>query len=789
MSSRFSKGTVQILDEPSRTGSSTKTLPRVLGGLVLIFVITTIVFATFYGLEKGKKTDDTATTVPVSSITTTPVMTPSTSKIESSTTIVTTSATPIITSTADPQQNLCLSPYCIKAADYLIESIDESADPCENFFQFVCGTWVKNTRIPDDAGAQNTFNLLRNQLDYNVVDLLSQAPTDPSTQLNAVTNAQNLYRSCINEAAIDQEGANYILSLVDTEFGGWPILQGLSWNNESFNFIDLIMKLRQYNQNLLFRVLTATDDKNSTSYDIELGQGDLGLESKDYYKTETPTTIAYRQFMRDLAKALATDTSMIEQDVTDMYEFEQNIAQYHWTASEQRERENETVRTNLAEVQTTIGASFDFETYVRRAYLIGNITLTDEDIVSLNEIKYLRNVSMILEQTPIRTLQNYLVWRFMMNRAGNLPQSLRAIRERFIRVFRGTTAEPPRTVSCGNLVNSNMGFAVSKVYIKAYFDENARNQSFEMITNIRNSFISMVNESTWMDEVSKAKAIEKALAIDQKIGYPDYLASDNNTKLEADYAEYQFGTSFGQNVLKLIQIKARENFRALREPVDRTAWGDEAPSVVNAFYEPARNQITFPAGILQKPFFDKDAPKYLNYGGIGVVIGHEITHGFDDDGRQFDKNGNRIPWWTNETIAKFNERKTCIVNQYSNYTAKQVNMTLNGFQTQGEDIADNGGLRESYFAYEKWVARNGAVEKRLPGLQQYTPEQMFFINYAHTWCTKMTDAYARNRIRTDVHSLGEFRAIGPPSNFDQFDRAFGCTPGQSNSRVDKCIVW
>ncbi|CAF2919323.1 unnamed protein product [Rotaria sp. Silwood2] len=175
--------------------------------------------------------------------------------------------------------------------------------------------------------------------------------------------------------------------------------------------------------------------------------------------------------------------------------------------------------------------------------------------------------------------------------------------------------------------------------------------------------------------------------------------------------------------------------------------------------------------------------------GIGVVIGHEITHGFDDVGRQFDKDGNRVPWWSDETIQNFINRKTCIVEQYSNFTATQVDMKANGNQTQGEDIADNGGLREAFFAYQGWAKENPNLDKRLPGLQKYTSEQMFFINYAHTWCTKMTNAYAVSRILTDEHSLGQFRVIGPTSNFDEFDRAFGCTPGQGNSRKDKCIVW
>ncbi|CAF2913669.1 unnamed protein product [Rotaria sp. Silwood2] len=310
-----------------------------------------------------------------------------------------------------------------------------------------------------------------------------------------------------------------------------------------------------------------------------------------------------------------------------------------------------------------------------------------------------------------------------------------------------------------------------------------------MINNIRNSFLGMLKNSSWMDEISKNKSIEKALVIDEKIGYPDFLGSNNTTQLEKMYQEYVFNESYISNVLKLLKIKANENLRMLRELVDRKAWGTSPPTIVNAFYSPPRNQIIFPAGILQMPFFNKDAPKYLNYGAIGMVIGHEITHGFDDSGRQYDKDGNRISWWTDDTIKKFNERKQCIIDQYSNYVVTQINRTLNGFQTQGENIADNGGIKESFYAYQNWIRTHPNEDKKLPGLSEYSAEQMFFINYGQIWCSKMTNANALNRILTGVHSPEEFRVRGPTSNFDEFDRAFKCSPGQNNSQNSKCAVW
>ncbi|CAF0961673.1 unnamed protein product [Rotaria sordida] len=647
------------------TGFRFMTPAKLLGSLVGIFVISTIVFSTLYGVEKTRK------------ITTT---------VER--------ALPFTTTTND----VCLTPYCVKAANYLLESIDETVEPCEDFFHFSCGTWIKNTRIPDDVSAQSNFNLLRTQLDYNVVDLLSSPPANDANEPKAVVNARRFYNSCIDDTEIETNGVNTILLLVNTEFGGWPILQGSSWDNSTFDLPDLLFQLRKYYSNIIYRVDTAVNEENSTVHNIEVGQSNLALGQKQYYASETNVTIAYRQLIRELANALGNDTSMIDQDVNDIFEFEKNIAKYHWTNDEQRARFNETVRTTVGNLSFTFNTTFDFTDYVRRCYLLGNVTLQDTDIVAVSEVEYLNNISLILKQASPRTIQNYIVWRFIMGATSLMSQQIRNIRQRFDRIFHGTNAERPRDVECGSLTNAYMGFAVSKLYIKKYFDENALNESIEMINNIQNTFLEMLNESTWMDAESKVKAIEKAKTMNQHIGYPDYLGSDNNTKLENDYAEYNFNSSYIRNALKILEINVKKSFQLLRKPVDKNGWGDySAPSVVNAFYEPSKNQISFPAGILQTPFFNKDAPKYLNYGGIGVIIGHEITHGFDDTGRQFDKDGNRIPWWTDETIKKFNERKTCIINQYSNYTVTQINMKGDGNLTQGEDIADNGGLREAFF--------------------------------------------------------------------------------------------
>jgi len=750
----------ESINSPLISNNQPRSYNKWLAVLVAIFLASTIIFAILFGLAKNK--EGTATTTP---------MTP------------TSTGTP-------PVDNVCFTPYCVKAADYLLDSIDETVNPCEDFYRFACGSWLKSARIPADTGVQNIFNLLDTKLDANIIDLLSTPPSDDAAEPNAVVNARHLYNSCMNETNIEVDGVEAVLAIINNEFGGWPILHGSTEQTvPPVDLAELLVKLRKYDDGIIFSVATATNQENSSVYDIELGQGTLGLEETDYYMNDTAITKAYQDFMTNLALALANDTSAIANDVHDMYQFEKNIAQYHWSDTEQRLRDNETIRTTVGNLSTALMSNFTFTSYLHQSYLIGNVTLEDTDVVRVTEVAYLLNVSEIILATPARIVQNYLVWRFMMNRASSMPKKIRSTREQFDRVFKGTSEEPSRTTTCANYVNDNMGFAVSRLYVKTYFDENARNQSQDIIKNIRSSMITMILNATWMDEESKAKAVDKEKAIYENIGYPDYIASNDTTQLEKMYAEYVFNTSFLDNVLQMQRVKAHEDFRTLREVVDHRAWGDLPPTVVNAFYEPSTNAISFPAGILQMPYFNKDAPKFLNYGGIGMVIGHEITHGFDDDGRQYDKDGNRVPWWSNSTIIEFNERKQCIIDQYTNYTVEQIHEHINGIQTQGENIADNGGIKSSFYAYQNWAAENPNVDKRLPGLSKYSQEQMFFVGYAHGWCAKFTDQYALHRVRTDVHSLPEFRVIGPLSNFHEFDRVFSCTPGQGSSRLNKCAVW
>ncbi|CAF1071510.1 unnamed protein product [Adineta steineri] len=359
-----------------------------------------------------------------------------------------------------------------------------------------------------------------------------------------------------------------------------------------------------------------------------------------------------------------------------------------------------------------------------------------------------------------------------MNQAGHMPKRFRNIVQQFNHVILGTSTAESRTITCANYVNTVMGLPTT-----------------EMINNIRNTFITMVNRSTWMDSKSKIIAIKKARAIKAKLGYPDYLESDDMTKLDKDFAEYNFNLSYMPNVLSAMQLHSKASLQMLRYPIDSKEWSDILPTNVNAIHRLSANEILFPAAILQTPLFDKDAPKYLNYGGIGFFMGHEIAHGFGDEGKQYDLNGNKVLWWSKATDNAFDTRKKCFIEQYNNYTLTQVNRSVNGNKTQDENIADDAALKQAFFAYQQWAKTHKNVDKKLPGLTKYSTEQMFFMNFGHTWCTKMTNEAVHDYINSDEHSPAQFRINGATSNFVEFDRVFGCKTGQGNSRVNKCNVW
>jgi len=428
--------------------------------------------------------------------------------------------------------------------------------------------------------------------------------------------------------------------------------------------------------------------------------------------------------------------------------------------------------------------------YINTILTTDIVQVSGSEIIVVDVPDYIRNFSELIQKTPTRVQANYLMWRAAAASMAYMNEAADKISLKFSKKLTGKSEEPPRWRKCVGAASGSLANAVGSLYVTKYFNEDSKAEALMMVSEIRRQFERLLDEVDWMDEDTKKQARVKAQGMVEHIGYPSELLE--MSKLEDLYAGLELSpNAYLGNALNMTVFGTNYAFSKLREKVNKTDWVRHGrPAVVNAFYSPLENSIQFPAGILQGIFFSSDRPKYMNYGAIGWVIGHEITHGFDDQGRQFDEEGNLVDWWHPETKKRYLKKAQCIISQYGNYTIKDLdNMQLNGINTQGENIADNGGIKEAYRAYNSWVSQHG-TESRLPGLN-YTPRQLFWVSAANVWCAKYRPKALKLRVLTGVHSPDQFRVQGPFSNMDDFARDFNCPVGSNMNppKENKCQVW
>lgn len=700
-----------------------------------------------------------------------------------------TTNTPSILTTPSPTQpKICTTKACISAANLILNNINTKVDPCEDFNEFSCGMFQKR-RIPSDATSTDVFSDLRVALSLAVADEIEQ-PIG-AEDITATANAKKYYQSCIDEKTIEETGVKALLDVINTELGGWSLINP-TYNQDSHTLVDKLVRLRKLNIQPVFSLYLEVNPKIPSQAILRLRQPGW-FNTKQFYNNSKYEE-AYKKYLSIVASSLDTSVTIDSNAIDRMFSLEKKFATYILTTDEKR---NQTYSNFTLEKLNANLTGFDWVEFVKEG-LFGDfpeVNVNVNETILVLDMPYLSKMLELLAETQTnaqtkKDFDNMMVWSFVKDRSSFLPKKYKDAKLDFDKVVIGSSSLPERSKSCANGILDIMPFAVGRLYVKNNFDESSKKAATEMIENIRSEFKVIVNELDWMDADSKKAAQDKADFIDPKIGYPDYTYND--TYLDILYENYNFdANTYLANAIQVRKADVIEEFSKLREPIDLKDW-ISGPAVVNAFYEPSFNQICFPAGILQAPFYDSNAPNYLNYGAIGSVIGHEITHGFDDEGRQYDKNGvfyqdDEVGLWTAQTIEEYKKKAQCIVDQYSGYKSPQVNLNLNGFATQGENIADNGGIKESFRAYQKWVAKNGP-EPLLPGLN-YTQEQLFYINWAQVWCLKTTDQAMESRIRTGVHSPGPFRTIGTTSNSNEFQKAFQCKPNQANNPNKKCAVW
>ncbi|XP_054269919.1 neprilysin-4-like isoform X2 [Macrosteles quadrilineatus] len=658
--------------------------------------------------------------------------------------------------------------------------MDTTADPCDDFYQFACGNWGSHNPIPKDKAAFDTFEVLRESLDTVLKDLLEADPTSDDPEPYVKT--KNLYRSCMNEEMLEHRREKPLMELLDS-LGGWPIISPC-WNQSNFDWLELMARLRLYNNDILISEWVGPDIKNSDEYVIQFDQTSLGLPTREYYLQAVNFVYlqAYRDYMVKIATLLGADPLRAASEADDVISFETALAEITAAPDERRNVSELYKRMTVGELRAFI-PQIDWQLYLT---IVTERQINHSEPVVIFALRYMQDLVYLLSQTPPRTISNYLLWRFVRHRVNNLDDRFQEAKQKFYYILFGREQSPPRWKNCVTQVNSNLGMAVGAMFVHKYFDEKSKNDTLIMTTEIQQSFQEILSMTTWIDDETKSLAAEKVQTMMLRIGYPDYIL--DHDQLSTRYRDVEIDPDkYFENTLNILRHLTRVEQNNLGCRVNKTLW-NTAPAVVNAYYSRNKNQIMVPAGILQPPFYHRYFPRSLNYGGIGVVIGHEITHGFDDKGRLFDKNGNLHRWWREEAINNFHERARCLIEQYSKYTVQEVGIQIDGINTQGENIADNGGIKEAFRAYKHWLHKHGCADETLPGLNA-TGMQLFFLNFAQVWCGNTRPEATRNKLKTAVHSPGKFRVIGTLTNSEDFAKVFKCPLGSPMNPKKKCSVW
>jgi len=688
---------------------------------------------------------------------------------------------------ASAEAGVCMTDGCIGAAHMLLQNMNRTVDPCEDFYEFSCGGFEQRVVIPDDRSSRSQFAIIGDELIQQLRVILEEEGHKGESEV--FTMARNVYKACMGEEKIEEIGIQPLKDMLK-KMGGWPVLEGEAWDEEKFSWIDTVYTFRShgYSTDYLIDFSIVTDSKNSSWRVIDIDQASLGM-SREYLINglEDDDVTSYYNYMVSVAVLLGADRKVAEEELKESLKFEIELAH---ASRPREERRNATRLYNPMMIKDLHqhAPMVPWLEYINNILTKDLLQVEETERVILDEPGYLKNLTILLPKTKKRTIANYMFWRTARSSLGYFTEAARKIQLEYSKNITGTKSQTPRWRQCTGAASGSFASPIGNMYVTKHFNEDAKHTMDEMVRDIRHEFDNILSEISWMDGETRKRARDKLSTMKEYIGYPEEIMVEKN--LEDLYENLHVSSSdHFINGINMSIWGTNYAWGKLREKVDKTDWKRHGrPAVVNAFYSSIENSIQFPAGILQGNFFGSDRPSYMNYGGIGWVIGHEITHGFDDQGRQFDDEGNLANWWEDETKDKFLAKANCIIWQYGNYTAESVNKTLNGVNTQGENIADNGGIKEAYKAYVSWVKRHGE-EKRLPGLQGYTPHQMFWISAANTWCSKYRDKSLEKRIKTGAHSPGMFRVRGPFSNSREFAEDFKCPLGSNMNPVAKCEVW
>jgi len=641
-------------------------------------------------------------------------------------------------------------------------NLDRSCKPCDDFYEFAMGGWMKNNPIPPEFPSWGSFTILadRNQSSMRGI-LEASMKANPPTGSNQQKIA-DFYASCMDTTAIDASAIKPIAA----------DLSAIDKLQESSELQPLISRLQQTGSGYLFNFDSTQDLDDSTQVIAEVEQGGLGLPERDYYTRSDDKSKQLRaDYVAHIAKifALAGDSpEKADAEAQTAMNFETTLANASMPRAQMRDPHAVWHKMTLPQLEG-LAPAFPWEAYFRER------NAPQFSAINVAQPDFFKEANRLLTEAPIDQWKSYLRWHVIHASASELSDAF--VQENFDfygAKLSGSKEIQPRWKRCVQSVNRNLGEALGQVYVEKYFPPEAKAHAREMVLNLIAALKSDIPVLTWMGPETKKEALEKLQAFQIKIGYPDKWRDYSALSVER--------SGYLANVRRSISFEHARDLHKIGKLVDRTEWG-MTPPTVNAYYNSTMNEIVFPAGILQPPFFDPKADDAINYGGMGAGIGHEITHGFDDEGSQFDGKGNLRDWWTKEDRKNFDQRATCVQQQFDGYEV-EPGLHENGKLVLGESIADLGGLAISYAAYEKSIEA-----KRPPNLDGFTPEQRFFLGWAQVWGANLRPEYARLMANSNPHPISRFRVNGPLSNMELFAQAFGCKKGDAMVRENVCKIW
>lgn len=625
------------------------------------------------------------------------------------------------------------------------ENMDLSTEPGTDFYQYACGGWLKAHPLTAEYAQFGTFDELMENNNKRQQELIEELIAGNAKKGSLEDKIARLYQSAMDSTARNQAGWQPIR----------PYLDQISNCKNKEELMTQVAQMQRIGMPAFFYFYIGADIKNSTMNLVQLYQGGTCLDQREYYLDEDEATRkireAYQKYMKDLLSYCGFEQEA-DKMVADIMRIETRLAKASYSATQQRDPEANYHKMTYSALKQDF-PGIDWDSYFR---IIGIKNFSE---INVSQPEPIHEVEKLLQEEELSSLQSFMIWKLIDSSASYLDDSMRALYFSFYgKVMSGSEQDRPRWKRALDLVESNLGEALGRLYVERYFPQAAKDRMVNLVKNLQHALRERILAQEWMSQPTKEAALEKLNTFRVKVGYPDKWR---------DYSQLEIGDNLLENIVKCSEFDVQYMIRTkLNQKVDPEEW-HMTPQTVNAYYNPTTNEICFPAGILQYPFFDMQNDDAFNYGAIGVVIGHEMTHGFDDQGRQFDKNGNLRDWWAPEDGKRFEERAK-VMKDYFNQIEVLPGLKANGELTLGENLADHGGIKVALLALHQ------ATEKQpLPVKDGFTAEQRFFLSYANLWATNIREEQIRKLTKSDPHSLAKWRVNGALPHIDAWYKAFG----------------